>query len=82
MQQARSRYACWARRFGLGLMPLPVVLVIMIGAAPLPLVADGVATAITPLVGLFAPFIVYVRWSLTPYPAHQEMIGRRLNRGM
>jgi hypothetical protein len=57
-----------------GLVPLAAagLVVIMIGATVLTLVADGVATALVPLViGLLAAFVAYGRWRLAPHPARR-----------
>jgi hypothetical protein len=48
------------------------LVIIMIGATALTLAADGIATAITPLVvGLLAAFVAYGRWRLAPHPARR-----------
>src|ERR1044072_3135764 len=60
--------------------PLAAVglVVIMIGATPLNIVADGVAARVVPLVtGLLGAFVAYGRWRLAPHPARREMIRRR-----
>jgi len=54
------------------------LVVIMIGATALTLAADGVATALVPLVvGLLAAAVAYGRWRLSPHPGRREMIRRR-----
>lgn len=46
------------------------LIIIMIGATALTLVADGIATAVVPLVvGLLLAFVAYGRWRLSPHPA-------------
>lgn len=48
------------------------LVIIMIGATALTLAADGIATAIVPLVvGLLAAFVAYGRWRLAPHPARR-----------
>lgn len=62
------------------LTPLAAVglVIIMIGATPLNIVADGIAAGVVPLVtGLLAAFVAYGRWRLAPHPARREMIRRR-----
>jgi len=54
------------------------LVVIMIGATALTLAADGVATALVPLVvGLLAAFVAFGRWRPSPHPGRREMIRRR-----
>jgi hypothetical protein len=65
-----------------GLVPLAAagLFIIMIGATALTFMADGIATAIIPLVvGLLAAFVAYGRWRLSPHPARREMIAKRSN---
>jgi hypothetical protein len=46
------------------------LVIIMVGATALTLVADGVTTALVPLVvGLLVAFVAYGRWRLAPHPA-------------
>ena len=55
-----------------GLTPLAAacLIFIMVGATALTMAADGVATALVPLVvGLLAAFVAYGRWRLSPRPA-------------
>jgi uncharacterized membrane protein YphA (DoxX/SURF4 family) len=57
-----------------GLTPLAAagLVIIMIGATVLTFMADGIATAISPLViGLLAAFVAYGRWRLSPHPARR-----------
>jgi uncharacterized membrane protein YphA (DoxX/SURF4 family) len=59
-------------RIRTGLTPLAALglVFIMIGATALTFVADGAATAISPLVvGLLAAFVAYGRWRLAPHQA-------------
>jgi len=57
-----------------GLVPLAAagLVIIMIGATVLTFMADGIATAISPLVvGLLAAFVAYGRWRLAPHQARR-----------
>ncbi len=63
-----------------GLTPLAAagLVIIMIGATALTMAADGVASALVPLVvGLLAAFVAYGRWRLAPHPARREMMRKR-----
>jgi DoxX-like family len=63
-----------------GLTPLAGagLFVIMIGATALTLAADGIATALVPLVvGLLAALVAYGRWRPAPHPARREMMRKR-----
>lgn len=58
-----------------GLTPLAAagLVIIMIGATVLTFVADGFATALTPLVaGLLAAFVAYGRWRLAPHRGRSD----------